>query len=79
MLTTLSRTQLITGIWLASAAAGVTLSMAFGARWSTIALIFVITAAPMGIALLLGFGGANSMTAHDTLYATPVQTSEGPK
>lgn len=71
MLTNLSRTQLITGLWLASMAAGVTLSMAFGASWSTTALIFVITAAPMGIALLLGFGGANSMTAHDTLYATP--------
>ena len=71
MLTNLSRTQLITGMWLASMAAGITLSMVFGARWSTIALIFVITAAPMGIALLLGFGGANSMTAHDTLYATP--------
>ena len=71
MLTNLSRTLLITGIWLASMAAGISLSMAFGARWSTTALIFVITAAPMGIALLLGFGGANSMTAHDTLYATP--------
>ena len=71
MLTNLSRTQLITGIWLASVAAGVTLSMVLGARGATIALIFVITAAPMGIALLLGFGGANSMTDHDTLYATP--------
>ena len=71
MLTNLSRTLLITGIWLASMAAGIALSMVFGARWSTTALIFVITAAPMGIALLLGFGGANSMTAHDTLYATP--------
>lgn len=71
MLTNLSRTQLIIGIWLASVAAAVTLSMVFGASWSTIALIFVITAAPMGVALLLGFGGANSTTAHDTLYATP--------
>ena len=71
MLTNLSRTQLIIGIWLASVAAAVTLSMVFGANWSTIALIFVITAAPMGVALLLGFGGANSETAHDTLYATP--------
>ena len=57
-------------MWLASMAAAITLSIVFGARWSTIALIFVITAAPMGIALLLGFGGANLMTAHDTLYAT---------
>ena len=71
MLTIPSRTLLITGIWLASMAAGTALSMAFGARWSTTALIFVIMAAPMGIALLLGFGGANAMTAHDTLYATP--------
>jgi hypothetical protein len=71
MLTNRCRTQLITGIWLASVAAGVTLGMVFGGRWSTIALIFVITAAPMSIALLLGFGGANPMTAHDTLYATP--------
>ena len=62
MLTTLSRTQLITGISFASAAAGVTLSMVFGANWSTIALIFVIIAAPMGIALPPGFGGA---TVHD--------------
>ena len=74
MLTNLSRTQLITGIWLASVAAGVTLSMVFGARWATIALIFVIAAAPMGIALLLGFGAADSMSAHDTLYATPSPT-----
>ena len=71
MLTNLSRTPQIIGIWLASVAAGVTLSRVFGAHWSTTALIFVITAAPMGIALLLGFGGATSMTAHDTLYATP--------
>jgi len=71
MLTNLSRTQLILGIWLASVAAAVTLSMVIGASWSTIALIFVITAAPMGVALLLGFGGANAATAHDTLYATP--------
>jgi hypothetical protein len=78
-LTNLSRTQLIIGIWLASIAAGVTLSMAFGAHWSTVALIFVTTAAPMSMALLLGFGGANSMTAHDALYATPVQTSDRPR
>jgi hypothetical protein len=73
MLTNLFRTQLITGIWLASVVAGVTLGVRFGAHWSMTALIFVITAAPMGIAFLLGFGAANSMTAHDTLYETPVQ------
>ena len=71
MLTTLPRTQLITCIWLASMAASITLSMALGAGWSTTALIFVISAAPFGIALLLGCGGANAMTAHDALYATP--------
>jgi hypothetical protein len=78
-LTNLSRTQLILGVWLASVAAGVTLSMALGARWSTVALIFVTTAAPMSMALLLGFVGANSMTAHDALYATPVHTSDRPR
>jgi fatty acid desaturase len=72
MLTNLSRTQLITGTWLASVVAGITLSVMFGAHWSMTALIFVITAAPMGIALLLGFGAANPITAHDTLYETPV-------
>ena len=78
-MTNLSRTQLVLGVWLASVAAGVTLSMALGARWSTVALVFVTTAAPMSMALLRGFGGANSMTAHDALYATPVHNSNRPR
>jgi hypothetical protein len=78
-LTNLSRTQLILGVWLGSVAAGVTLSLALGAAWSTVALIFVTTAAPMSMALLLGFGGRNAMTAHDALYATPVHTSDRPR
>jgi fatty acid desaturase len=69
MLTNPIRPQLVIGIWLAALTAIVALSVALGAGWSTTALLVAMSAAPMGIARLLGFGGGRSMTTHELLHA----------
>lgn len=68
MMTNSSRTQLIVGIWLIAVVAVVGLSVALDARWSTTALLLVVAAAPMGVAVLLGFGG-RALTTAELLYA----------
>ena len=69
MLTNLSRKQLVVSLWFVALIAVVTLSVALGARWSTTALLVVVAAAPMVVAFFLGFGGAQSQTVHELLYA----------
>jgi hypothetical protein len=44
-------------------------STAVGARVSTSAFLAVLSAAPMGIAILLGFSGSRTLTPHELLYA----------
>jgi hypothetical protein len=64
-----SRTLLVFGVWLVAVAAIVGVSTAVGARASTTAFLAVLSAAPMGIAILLGFSGARTQTPHEILYA----------
>jgi hypothetical protein len=64
-----SRTRLVLGVWLVAVAAIVGVSTAVGAHASTTAFLAVLSAAPMGIAILLGFSGTRTQTPHEILYA----------
>jgi hypothetical protein len=64
------RTRLVIGVWLSAVIILMAASIVFGARWSTMALVLLTSAAPMAVALLLGFGGrARTMTTHELLYS----------
>ena len=63
------RKPVVVFVWLVMLTAVVALSVGFEARWSTRVLLFGMFLAPMGVALLLGFGRTHSMTTHDMLYA----------
>ena len=69
MLKDVSRTPRVIRIWFAALTTIVVLSVALGARWSTTALLLAMSATPMAVALLLGFGGARSLTPHELLHA----------
>ena len=65
-----SRTNLVIGVWFAAVIVVMAASIVFGARWSTMALLLMTSAAPMAVALLLGFaGGARTMTTHELLHS----------
>jgi hypothetical protein len=64
-----SRTPLVFGLWLVAVMAIAGVSTAVGARASTTAFLAVLSAAPMGIAILLGFSGSRTLTPHELLYA----------
>lgn len=69
MLKDRSRATLVFGVWLLAVIVTTALSIVVGARWSTMALLIMTAAAPMGVALTLGFGTERSMTTHELLYA----------
>jgi hypothetical protein len=64
-----SRSRLVFGVWLVAVAAIVGVSTAVGARVSTTVLLAVLFAAPMGIAILLGFSAERALTTHEILHA----------
>jgi hypothetical protein len=74
MLTHLSRTQIVVGLWLAALTGVGVLTVIFGARWSTTTLLLLICAVPMGVSVLLGLGGAHSLSTRELLYARDDQT-----
>lgn len=67
----MNRTQstFVTGLWLIAVVVILSSSAVVGARWSTITLLLMASAAPMAVAVLLGFGSMRAMTTHELLYA----------
>jgi hypothetical protein len=78
MLMNPSRPQVVIGVWMATLVASVTLSVWLGQRWSTTAALFVVLAAPVFVARLLGYGRAQAMSTHDVLYATDARSDRRP-
>jgi hypothetical protein len=72
-----ARTQLVMRICLATLATVLVLGVAIGARWSTIALLLLMSVTPMVVALLLGFSRGASTTPHELLYAVNNPRREG--
>lgn len=67
--------RFIAATWLSALTALVVLSIVLDLRWSTIALMLVMWLAPMGVMILLGWGGAATISTHEMLYA--VETGRG--
>ena len=68
MVNRLSRTGIVSGIWLAGVAGLIACSVAMGASVATSSLVLVVGASSMGVALLIGLG-APSPTVAEVLYA----------
>jgi hypothetical protein len=68
MVNTISRTQLIGGLWLAGAAVIVATSVVMDARLSTSALLLAVCAIPLGVVFVIGLG-APPPTVAEVLYA----------
>jgi hypothetical protein len=62
-----SRIRLVAGVWLAVVAVLVASCVVAGVSLASIALLIVLCAAPLGIALLIGFG-APPPTVAEVLY-----------
>jgi hypothetical protein len=68
MLNNDSRMWLVGGLWAAAVATIVACSVAVGASVSSTAVLCVLCSAPLGVALIIGFG-APSPTVAELLYA----------
>jgi hypothetical protein len=69
MLKSRAQSAFVIALWLLAVLIVFSSSVLMGARWSTMALLLLASAAPMAVAVLLGFGGARSLTTHELLYA----------
>lgn len=69
MVNTLSRTQLLGGIWLAVVGVIVASSVAMGATLSTSAFLLALCMIPLGVMLVIGLS-APPPTVAELLYAT---------
>jgi len=74
MLTNTSRMWLAGGIWITAVTIIVASSVAMEARVSTSALLLVLSAVPMGVALLIGLG-APPPTVAEILHAVNTKNS----
>jgi hypothetical protein len=61
--------RFIAGTWITVLTALVVTSIVLELRWSTSALLLVMWVAPVGVMLLLGWGGASPLSTHQMLYA----------
>ena len=68
-----SRLCLVLGAWLVAAVTIVAASLTFGASASTSVLVLTMCAAPLVVALLLGFATAPSVTLGDGLHGSGPQ------
>jgi hypothetical protein len=67
----MNRTQstFVTGLWLLAVVVILSSSAVVGARWLTMTLLLMASAAPMAVAVLLEFGSIRARTTHELLYA----------